>query len=299
VLALKRHWALELCRIEKGGENLTFCTLCILKLPAVHPSTQVDLQCANRTSSAPASSSAPTRRSTLPFRSSPSDSLLSFTVTEKRSERPDEKRTFYFYALPSTLRALVEAVIAQASKKVAANNKIHRPKWLRRHTHHTLPKMPTVMPWDDWGPKTTRWVDIGYLSVHYSVRQSLSGMRCALSERSSTGRKVRVMDFNPGRLRRVVAVRESGKNGVRVLDRLAVTSPNTIKAGRCFLHDFESSLPYYELKRSGPIGDLLMDDEWIAQIQVRLSVSIAWPICDLNLITLSTTGYQIMRDILL
>lgn len=79
------------------------------------------------------------------------------------------------------------------------------------------------------------------------------------------------MDFNPGRLRRVVAVRENnGKEGEKALIRLAVTTPSTIQAGQCFLKDFTSSLPYYELKRNGVKGNFLMDDEWIAQIEVGL-----------------------------
>lgn len=270
VLGLKRDWALELCRIEKGGETLTFCTLCILKLPAVHARTRTDLLSFNRSSSTTASQSASPRCSMLPFRSSPSDSLLSFAVNVRRSERSFiEIKTLYFYALPGALRTLVEGVTAQGSDKGDTKDKAQHsstPKWLRRHVHRTPPSMPIVMPWDDWGPKTTRWIIPG----SFSVRQALSGMRCAISEWS--GRKVRVLDFNPGRLRRVVAVREPGKDGERVLERLAVTTPNTIKAGRCFLRDFQSSLPYYELKRSGVKGDLFMDDEWIAQIQVCLSV---------------------------
>lgn len=118
-----------------------------------------------------------------------------------------------------------------------------------------------VVSWDDWGPMTTRWIVPG----GFSIRQSLSGTRCAISEWS--GRKVRVLDFNPGRVRRVVAVREPGKDGERVLQRLAVTAPNTIYAGKSFLRDFQSNLPYYELKRSGSKGDLFMDDEFIAQIE--------------------------------
>jgi hypothetical protein len=247
---------------------LTFCTLCILKLPAVHPRAHTELLSFNRTSSTTASPSISTRRSTLPFRSSPSDSVLSFSVSVRRSERSFiEIKTLFFYALPSALRTLAETVTAQASNKGEPSDKVYNstPKWLRRPTLRTTPNTPIVMPWDDWGPKLTRWIIPG----SFSVRQTLSGMRCAISEWS--GRKVRVLDFNPGRLRRVVAVREPGKNGERVLERLAVTTPNTINAGRCFLRDFQSGLPYYELKRNGVKGDLFMDDEWIAQIQVRVS----------------------------
>jgi len=85
-----------------------------------------------------------------------------------------------------------------------------------------------------------------------------------------------VLDFNPGRLRRVVAVRENGKEGEKALIRLAVTNSSTIPAGQSFLHDVTSSLPYYELKRNGVKGHFIMDDEWIAQIE-NDSVSIFEP----------------------
>ena len=79
-----------------------------------------------------------------------------------------------------------------------------------------------------------------------------------------------MLDFNPGRLRRVVAVRENGKEGEKALIRLAVTNTSTISAGQCFLQDVISGLPYYELKRNGVKGQFVMDDEWIAQIEVSL-----------------------------
>lgn len=264
VLGLKRDWALELCKIANADDALTFSTVCILQLPAVHPKSQTDLSNFNRTSSSTIPLSTSMRPSALPFRSSPSDSLLSFSVSVRRSEKSlMEIKKMFFYALPSSLRTLAEAVAAQSPGKRRLKDRIHSrtSKWLRRHTP---PSTPMIVSWDDWGPKTTRWIVPG----GFSVRQSLSGTRCAISEWS--GRKVRVLDFNPGRVRRVVAVREPGKDGERVLQRLAVTAPNTIYAGKSFLRDFQSNLPYYELKRSGSKGELFMDDEFIAQIEVCL-----------------------------
>ena len=268
VLGLKRDWALELCKIANAGDALTFSTVCILQLPAVHPKSQTDLSSFDRTSSSTTHSSTSKRPSALPFRSSHSDSLLSFSVSVRRSEKSlMEIKKMYFYALSSSLRTLAEAVAVQTPGKAGIRDKLQSrtPKWLRRHTLRTSPSMPMVVSWDDWGPKSTRWIVPG----GFSVRQSLSGMRCAISEWS--GRKVRVLDFNPGRVRRVVAVREPGKGVERVLQRLAVTTPNTIYAGKSFLRDFQSNLPYYELKRHESMGDLFMDDEFIAQIEVRLS----------------------------
>ena len=72
------------------------------------------------------------------------------------------------------------------------------------------------------------------------------------------GARAGFQNFNP-RVRPVVTVGEpgNGKDGERVLQRLAVTSPNTRKS---FLRDFQSNLPYYEIKRSGSIGDLFMNE---------------------------------------
>jgi len=220
----------------------------------------------NRPSSSIAPPSDQKRHSALPFRSSPAESVLSFSVSVRRSEKSFlETKTFFFYALPKTLRTLVDAVVAQHPGKLDKSEKAHRKSsWLRRHVYRTPSNAPIIVPWEDWGPVTTRWIN----STGFSVRQALCGMRCAVSEWS--GRKVRVLDFNPGRLRRVVTVREAGRNGGRVVERLAVTSPSTIPAGRCFLRDFQSNLPYYEVRRSGIKGDIVMDDEWIAQIQVCL-----------------------------
>jgi len=262
VLGRKRDWALELCRITKEGDSFTLCPLCRLKLPAVHPKTRTNLTNFSRTSSSTAPPSTSKRHSALPFRSSLAESVLSFSVSVRRSERSFlESKTFFFYALPISLRILAAEVVAKNPGKWDKNEKTHHTSsWLRRHVRRTPSNPPIIVPWEDWGPKTTRWIN----STGFSVRQALCGMRCAISEWS--GRKVRVLDFNPGRLRRVVAVRDSG-NGGKAVERLAVTSPNTTPAGKCFLQDFQSNLPYYEVRRSGIKGDVVMDDEWIAQIQ--------------------------------
>ncbi|KAI9507517.1 hypothetical protein F5148DRAFT_108863 [Russula earlei] len=266
VLGRKREWALELCKITKEDNTLTFCTLCILKLPAVHPKAHTGLTNFNRTSSATTPSFSLKRQSTLPFRSSPADTVLSFAVSVRRGGKSlAEIKTLFFYALPNTLRKLAERVVAQCPRKLDRNNSMHdnTSSWLHRHGQRAPANTSIIMPWEDWGPETTRWIN----SSGLSGRQALSGMRCAVSEWS--GRGVRLLDFNPERLRHVVAVHETGKGAVRVVQRLSVTSPSTIRAGRCFLRDFQSNLPYSELRRTGVKGDLLMDDEWIAQIQYK------------------------------
>ncbi|KAH9173275.1 hypothetical protein EDB89DRAFT_1958840 [Lactarius sanguifluus] len=266
VLARKRDWALELCKITRDGDRSTFAlwTLCMLQLPAVHPKTRTDLTNCNRMPSGAPHSSATPRSSTLPFRSSPTDSVLAFSVCVSRRDKSfAEFRRLFFYVLPSTLRSLVAVFVGRASSEKGDGELKPRNTasgWLRRRAARTRLPTPVIVPWVDWGPRTTRWVSP---SAAFG-RQTLSGMRCAFVERGWT---LRVLDFNPGRLRRVVAVRENGKDGEKMLIRLAVTTPNTTPAGHCFLHDFTSSLPYYELKRNGVKGNFIMDDEWIAQIE--------------------------------
>jgi hypothetical protein len=262
VLARKRDWALELCKITRDDNHntSTLWTLCILQLPPVHPKTRTELTNCNRAPSGSPHSFATPSSSALPFRSSPSDSVLAFVVSVSRRDKYfSEFRRLFFYVLPNTLRSLVAVIVGRASEKRDGEFKARNAvsNWLHRRSSRAPP--PIIVPWADWGPRTTRWV-----SPSAAYRQTLSGMRCAFVDRGWT---LRVLDFNPGRLRRVVAVRDNGKDGEKALIRLAVTTPSTIPAGQCFLQDFTSSLPYYELKRHGVKGNFLMDDEWIAQIE--------------------------------
>jgi hypothetical protein len=103
------------------------------------------------------------------------------------------------------------------------------------------------------------------------ARQSLYGMWCAITEPGKW--KLRVLDFNPGRIGRAVAICEARNDGKKVQERLAVTAPSIIPAGLCFLHDIKSSFLYYEIKRSGPVGNFFMDDEWIAEVKVGFNYS--------------------------
>ncbi|KAH8982726.1 hypothetical protein EDB86DRAFT_323397 [Lactarius hatsudake] len=208
VLARKRDWALELCKITRDGDRSTFAlwTLCMLQLPAVHPKTRTDLTNCNRMPSGAPHSFATPRSSTLPFRSSPSDSVLAFSVCVSRRDKSfAEFRRLFFYVLPSTLRSLVAVFARRASEKGEGGSK-------PRNTASRLAAPAR-------GPDTP--APTGY---------------CAVGRLGST-------------------------------DDTMVTTPNTTPAGHCFLHDFTSSLPYYELKRNGVKGNFIMDDEWIAQIE--------------------------------
>ncbi|KAI0306810.1 hypothetical protein B0F90DRAFT_1682491 [Multifurca ochricompacta] len=267
VLGRKRDWALELCKIERNGrlDTFTLCTLCVLKLPAVRRGTYTELTGFRRAPSGTPRSLAVPRPSALPFRSSPADTVLSFYVVVIRREKYfSDSQGFFFYVLPNALRALADVIMRYRPRREVGNKETRSAmsSWLHRYIGRAPLGPPAIVSWEDWGPRSTRWVtpDIGL------GRQSLCGMRCAFMEVG--GSALRMLDFNPGRLRRVVAVRDNGKDGEKTLVRLAVTTPSTIPAGHFFLHDITSSLPYYELKRTGLKSDFfLMDDEWTAQIE--------------------------------
>lgn len=76
------------------------------------------------------------------------------------------------------------------------------------------------------------------------------------------------MDFSPGRVAKLLAQDsppDPENSGLKV-----ITSPTKIIAGRCFLRDFESTLPYCEFSKDEIKNRVLMDDEWILQFEVRI-----------------------------
>lgn len=76
-----------------------------------------------------------------------------------------------------------------------------------------------------------------------------------------------LMDFSPGRVAKLLAhdsPPDPENSGLKV-----ITTPTKINAGRCFLRDFESTLPYCESSKDEIKNRVLMDDEWILQFEVR------------------------------
>ena len=260
VLGLENDWALALIRVTADGDASTFRTLCKLKLPGVWWNTRVQLKNFYRAPSGSDNLSAPKRHSTLPFRNSPSDSVLSFCVSADRGWEHNPTNLF-FYVHPSALRALAErAVTAQVSGMKGLYH------WLARCTFLSRKTPPITMLWKNWGPKMTRWIKIGDQSE--AVRQSLSGTRCAISKWASE--EVQLLDFNPGRVHRLEYLAEKKATGWKDLRELLVNSPGLISAGKYFKHDIESHLPYFEIRRRGAKGQLLIDDQWVVQTRVCL-----------------------------
>jgi hypothetical protein len=116
---------------------------------------------------------------------------------------------------------------------------------------------PPVLHWSQWGPQSTRWREC---SDDLRDRQTLAGMRCAVVHQGS----LTLMDFSPGRLAMLCA-----QNSPENTDLKVVKTPTDINAGRCFVRDFTSELPYCERTKEEIKNRVLMDDEWILQIEVR------------------------------
>ena len=72
------------------------------------------------------------------------------------------------------------------------------------------------------------------------------------------------MDFSPGRLAMLQTQESPENSGLKI-----VSTTSTINAGRCFVRDFTSKLPYCECTKEEIKNRVLMDDEWILQIEVR------------------------------
>jgi hypothetical protein len=259
VLGLRSDWALALCKITKEGDALTFCTLCKLKLPEVRRNTRLELKNFKRAPSGPDNPSVPKHNSTLPFRNSPSESVLSFYVRADCGWSPrDIPTTLFFYVHPSALRALAKRpVTAQVSEKRGLYHRFSCRTSLSPKTQ------PVTVLWQDWGPETTRWIEhFEYESG--SVRQSLSGTRCAISKGLGQNVTVQVLDFNQARFRKLEANLKP-----TVWEIMLKNSQSIIPARKHFKHNIVSHLPYSEVTMKAK-GQLLIDDQWAVQKQVCL-----------------------------
>ena len=105
VLARKHDFSLEICEIRDDNATLTLQTVCILKLPSLHPSTRVRFYMRNKTPFASNSSPPALRTNRLPFRSAPADVILGFEISVRRHGRPgSEVRRLAFWVHHSALR---------------------------------------------------------------------------------------------------------------------------------------------------------------------------------------------------
>ncbi|KAI9507499.1 hypothetical protein F5148DRAFT_106882 [Russula earlei] len=263
ILARKRDFSFEVCEISQGDDCSTSIlrTVCILRLPSLHPSTRVRFHMRNRTPFASNSSTPALRSNRLPFRSSPADALLGFEVSVRRHSRPgSENRRLAFWVHHNTFRKYA----AEAAKHPRISLFSKSSRGLRGLASRLVNGIsyafstPPVLHWVEWGPTSTRWREC---SDDLRDRQTLAGMRCAVVNHGS----LTLMDFSPGRLALLLAQHSQENAKLKV-----VVSPTKIKAGRCFLRDFTSQLPYCESTKEEIRNRVLMDDEWILQFEEGL-----------------------------
>ena len=175
VFSLRNAFALQICKLTRAGNDSTpiLQTICSLQLPGLFSGKQIaDLRLAqpsplsgNRTSSTEHS------LSSFPFKSDPEDDILAFEVFFG----DDHGRRVIFIARRRTLLSLASPTGSDASMS------------------------PYTKAWEDWGPRTTHWLELD------PVKDSMSlvGSRCVLVKYSHL-RKYFVLDlrdFNPYRVR--------------------------------------------------------------------------------------------------
>jgi hypothetical protein len=263
VLARKHDFSFEVCNITEGKDNSLFAlrTVCVLKLPFIHPRARVRLQLRNRTPLSSNPSTLPAlQTSRLPFRSSPADAILGFDIQIRR-RGPSEDRKFSFWVHQSVLRKYAAAAM-RPSRRAAPPGKNSRTVMgfvsrLVKRVDHTFASAP-VRRWDEWGPNSTRWLES---NDEIRDRQTLAGTRCAFAQQGS----LLLMDFNPGRLAKLRA-----KGPSKDPRLMAVVKPTVIYAGRFFRHDFTSRLPYCASVNPTIKNRVLMDDEWLLQFEVSV-----------------------------
>ncbi|KAH9998247.1 hypothetical protein BJV77DRAFT_1064786 [Russula vinacea] len=260
VLARKRDFCLEICEINEGDKERPFTlrTVCILKLPSIHPNTRVRFHTRNRTPFASNFSTPALCSNRLPFRSSPSDAILGFEISLRRHSRPgSELRRVAFWVHHSALRKYAAATARFSHIPLGPRS----PRSMRGFVSRLVTRIshtfttPPVLHWSEWGPQSTRWREC---SDDLRDRQTLAGMRCAVVHQGS----LTLMDFSPGRLAMLPSQDQDEKSGLEIVE-----TPTTIYAGRCFLRDFTSELPYIKRTKEEIRNRVLMDDEWILQLE--------------------------------
>jgi hypothetical protein len=259
VLARKHDFALEVCKITEGKDESLFTlqTACVLKLPSINPRARVRLHLRNRTPLAVNSSELPALQSSrLPFKSSSADAILGFDLHARRPGHVDRRYDFWVHhsvfrkyaagAVRSSCRAAPPAEDSRTVKGFVSR--------LVKRVDHAFTSAP-IRQWEEWGPNSTRWRES-------SDRQTLAGTRCAIALPGS----LLLMDFNPGRLAKLRAQGPSKDPNL-----MTVVDASVIPAGRYFRQDITSRLPYCASVNMDIKNRVLMDDEWVLQIEVSVA----------------------------
>lgn len=127
---------------------------------------------------------------------------------------------------------------------------------------------PYTKAWEDWGPRTTHWMELD--PVKDSM--NLAGSRCVLVKYSHL-RKYFVLelrDFNPYRVHARRARSSSNNNSSKAVTNAGITSHAVLSAEACFEEDIVSELPFVSIRKENVGSRVFMGDEWMAEILVRM-----------------------------
>lgn len=123
-----------------------------------------------------------------------------------------------------------------------------------------------LIPWQVWGPSSTRWNDANETDTAWSA--AVAGQRQIVISRDRP-RHIRVRNYNRLAVRREHNALSAGRSdqGRR---RVVVEESTTAHQG-CFQNDIQSSLPYVEVSSEGTFDydGVLMDEEHIIGLKVR------------------------------
>ena len=127
---------------------------------------------------------------------------------------------------------------------------------------------PYTKAWEDWGPRTTHWMELD--PVKDSM--NLAGSRCVLVKYSHL-RKYFVLelrDFNPYRVHARRSRSRSNNNSSKAVTNAGITSHAVLSAEACFEEDIVSELPFVSIRKENVGSRVFMGDEWMAEILVRM-----------------------------
>ncbi|KAI0299469.1 hypothetical protein BC826DRAFT_994583, partial [Russula brevipes] len=113
---------------------------------------------------------------------------------------------------------------------------------------HTSNIEPVVVPWQTWGPGNTRFIKVPNGTVYGYPRSTLAcGMRAVTrqSEPLSQGDLLRIMDYHPRRVARILATEDMYSPGEVYIRGEGPESSNTMAKQRSGAHTSrDGELPY-------------------------------------------------------
>lgn len=125
-------------------------------------------------------------------------------------------------------------------------------------------RLPVTRAWGDWGPRTTHWTELDPLNDTIS----LAGSRCVLVKYSHLRDHfvLDLRDFNPYRVRARTA---PNKTATAAMAGYTIHQA-VLSAEPCFEEDVVSELPFVSIRKENVGSRVLLDDEWMAEILVRM-----------------------------